>query len=324
MRMTSGPIGVVAIAVSLVAATSTLVSAQGWKPTEEVEIVSHVGRTSSTWANADAIAKVINAKGLFPKGVTVKIIEGAGGAKARAYVAREHAGDPHVLQMLVPTQINSPILARSEIDRSSFRGVAMLAVTPKVITVNADSPYATFDDLIAAARQRPGELIHGGGSVGSTSSMVSHTMEDYFDIDVTFAPFDDQGVIQLLGGHVDYIFAQPELVGRFVKSGNMRFLASTQKLADYPDVPTLAELGHDFEVFDSYRGIWTSKDVPDEAVGYYIGVLEQVVASNDYRDFVEKNSIVVDWIVGDELEEELDAKVELFRKIAEEMNLVDK
>jgi len=89
-------------------------------------------------------------------------------------------------------------------------------------------------------------------------------------------------------------------------------------------VPTLAELGHDFEVFDSYRGIWTSKDVPDEAVGYYIGVLEQVVASNDYRDFVEKNSIVVDWIVGDELEEELDAKVELFRKIAEEMNLVDK
>lgn len=267
---------------------------------------------------------MINAKNLFPKGVTIKIIEGARGAKARAYVAKDHAGDPHVLQMLVPTQINNPILARSDVDRSLFRGVALLVVTPKAITVNADSPYQTFDDLIEAARERPGEIIHGGGSLGSTSSMVSRIMEDYFDIDVTYTPFDDQGVIQLLGGHIDYIFAQPENVGKFVKSGDMRFLASSQKLEDFPDVPTLAELGHDFEVLDSYRGLWTSKDVPDEAVGYYVKALEQVLASEEYQDFVEKNSISVDWVTGAELEETLDTKVAVFKKIAEEMDLIGK
>jgi tripartite-type tricarboxylate transporter receptor subunit TctC len=324
MQKTLRAAGAIGFAAVLVAASTAVGWAQEWQPTEEVEIVTHVGTTSSTWANADAIAKVINAKNLFPKGVTVKIIEGARGAKARAYVAKEHAGDPHVLQMLVPTQINNPILARSDIDRSLFRGVALLVVTPKAITVNADSPYETFDDLIAAARARPGELIHGGGSLGSTSSMVSRIMEDYFDIDVTYTPFDDQGVIQLLGGHVDYIFAQPELVGKFVKSGNMRFLAASQKLAEYPDVPTLAELGHDFEVLDSYRGIWTSKDVPDEAIGFYVRALEQVFNSEEYQDFVKRNSITTDWVAGAELEDQLDTKVEVFKKIAGEMGLIGK
>lgn len=310
------------IAVAMIAASTATGWAQGWEPTEEVQIVTHAGTTSSTWANANAIAQTINAKGLFPKGVTVNIIDGARGAKARTYVAKTNAGNPHVLQMLVPTQINNPILARSDIDRSMFRGVALLVVTPKAITVNANSPYKTFDDLIQAARDRPGELIHGGGDLGSTSSMVSRVMEDYFDIDVTYTPFDDQGVIQLLGGHIDYVFAQPENVGKFVKSGDMRFLASSQKLDDYPDVPTLAELGHDYEVLDSYRGLWTSKDVPDEAVGYYVGVLEEVLASQEYQDFVEQNSITVNWVAGVELEDQLDTKVEVFKGIAEEMDLI--
>ena len=89
------------------------------------------------------------------------------------------------------------------------RFMAMMLITPKAITVNADSPYKTLDDLLNAAKANPGKIIHGGGDLGSTSSMVSKIIEDYFKIDVTYTPFEDQGVVQLLGGHIDYIFAQP-------------------------------------------------------------------------------------------------------------------
>jgi putative tricarboxylic transport membrane protein len=310
------------IAAALVVASTSSGFGQGWQPTKEVEFIVHAS-PSSTHENAEQIAKLINEQKLFPHGVTVKVVDGARGAKARTYVAKTHAGDPHVIQMLVPTQINNPILARSEVDRSQFRGIAILVITPKAITVNADSPYQTLDDLIEAARQSPGRIVHGGGDLGSTSSMVSRIMEDYFDIDVTYTPFEDQGVVPILGGHIDYIFAQPELVGKFVKAGRMRFLASSQKLDDYPDVPTLAELGHNFEVLDSYRGVWTSKDVPDEAVAFYIDVLEKVMATDEYQQYIVRNSMQRNWIAGADLDKQLDNEVAVFKKIAEEMNLIE-
>ena len=296
--------------------------AQAWEPTEEVEIVSHTGTTSSTWTNADAIAKVIKDLGLFPHGITITIVEGAQGAKARTYVGKDNAGNPHKLQMMVPTQIQNPILARSDVDRKLFRGVAMMLITPKAITVNADSPYKTFDDLLKAARDNPGKVIHGGGDLGSTSSMVSKIMEDYFKIDVTYTPFEDQGVVQLLGGHIDYIFAQPEITAKFVTGGKMRYLASSQKLEEFPDVPTLAELGHNFEVFDSYRGIWTSKDVPDEAVAFYVDALQKVYESDVFKEYMRKNSMSPQWVTGADLEARLDTEVVNFTKVATEMDII--
>jgi putative tricarboxylic transport membrane protein len=322
MTRTYDAIRALAVAASMVAASVATGHAQGWVPTEEVEIVTHTGTTSSTWTNADAIAKVINELDLFPEGVTVTIVDGAQGAKARTYVGKDNAGNPHKLQMMVPTQIQNPILARSDVDRKLFRGVAMLLITPKAITVNADSPYKTFDDLLNAAKANPGKIIHGGGDLGSTSSMVSKIMEDYFKIDVTYTPFEDQGVVQLLGGHIDYIFAQPEITSKFVKAGKMRYLASSQKLEEYPDVPTLAELGHNFEVFDSYRGIWTSKDVPDEAVAFYVDALQKVYESDTFKAYMKQNSMSPQWVTGPELEARLDKEVESFTAVATEMGLI--
>jgi len=115
MRVNYPAIRMVAIATSMMLASVSVGQAQGWVPTEEVEIVTHSGSTSSTWTNADMIARVATELGLFPNGITTTIVDGARGAKARTYVAKEHAGDPHTLQMMVPTQIQIPILSRSEV-----------------------------------------------------------------------------------------------------------------------------------------------------------------------------------------------------------------
>jgi len=313
-----------AAALLLCAAPLASAEAQGWEPTEEVEIVTHTGTTSSTWTNADVIARTARELGLYPHGITVTIMEGARGSKARTYVARTHAGNPHKLQLVAPTQIAHPILARADISRSDFRGVAFMLTSPKVLTVNADSPYKTFDDLIETARANPGKVVQGGGDPGSTPSMVNRIMEDYFNVKFTYTPFDDQGLVQLLGGHIDFIFQQTESVAKYVKAGRLRILAATQKLEEFPDVPTLKELGYDFEVLDSWRGIWTSKDVPDEAVAYHVAALEKVMGSEAFLEYMRQNSMSRNWIVGDELEQALDREVGVVAKFAEEMNLIEK
>jgi putative tricarboxylic transport membrane protein len=323
MRTLRRPARILAFALSL-AAAPLAAGAQGWQPTQEVEIVAQSGTTSSVWANADLYARIINEQKLFPQGATVRIVEGARGAKARTYVAKDHAGDPHVLQILAPTQIQIPIVAQSDVNRSLFRGIAMMLVSPKLFTVNADSPYKTFDDLINAAKEKPGKVIFGGGDPGSTASLVADIMEKYFKIDLTYTPFEDQGVVELLGGHIDFIFDQPEVTTKFVKAGQMRYLAASQKLEAFPDVPTLAELGHNFEVFDSYRGVWTSKEVPDEAVAFYIDAFQKIYESDTFKKYIADNGMNPQWIAGADLDKRLDAEVESFTKIATEMGIIKK
>lgn len=298
--------------------------AQAWEPTDEVVLVSHVGTSSSTWAFADAVARAARDLDLFPKGVTVEIVEGARGGKARTFVSKDHAGDPHYLGVLTPSQINNPILARSDVDRDLFRGVALMLVSPKTLTVNAKSDYKSMDDVIAEAKKRPGELIHAGGDFGTTSSLVSRIIEDEYGVDFNYTPFDDQGILQLLGGHVDFVVAQPELVGKFVDSGRMRMLATSQKLEEFPDVPTFKEAGYDFPVLDSYRGFWTSKDVPDEAIAFYVDALQKVMESESFQEYMRQNSMVEYWMAGDELKQQLDLEIVTFTDLAEKMNLTDK
>jgi tripartite-type tricarboxylate transporter receptor subunit TctC len=316
-------LGILAFALS-VAAAPIAAAAQGWEPTEEVQIVVQSGTTSSVWTNADLFARIINQEKLFPHGAKVRIVDGARGAKARTYVAKDNAGNPHVLQILAPTQIQIPIVAQSEVNRSLFRGIAMMLISPKLITVNADSPYKTFDDLINAAKEKPGKVVFAGGDPGSTASLVADVMEKHFNIDLTYTPFEDQGVVELLGGHVDFIFDQPEITSKFVKAGQMRYLATSQKLDAFPDVPTLAELGHNFEVFDSYRGVWTSKDVPDDAVNYYIDVFKKIYESDAFKKYMVENSMNPQWVAGADLDKRLDAEVESFTKIATEMGIIKK
>jgi putative tricarboxylic transport membrane protein len=316
-------LGILAFALS-VAVAPIAAGAQGWEPTEEVEIVVQSGTTSSVWTNADLFARIINEEKIFPHGAKVRIVEGARGAKARTYVGKDHAGDPHVLQILAPTQIQIPIVAQSDVNRSLFRGIAMMLVSPKLFTVNADSPYKTFDDLINAAKEKPGKVVFAGGDPGSTASLVADVMEKHFNIDLTYTPFEDQGVVELLGGHVDFIFDQPEITTKFVKAGQMRYLAASQKLEAFPDVPTLADLGQNFEVFDSYRGVWTSKDVPDEAVAYYIDAFKKIYESDAFKKYMVDNSMNPQWIAGADLDKRLDAEVESFTKIATEMGIIKK
>lgn len=93
--------------------------------------ITHVGTESSTWAFANKVSEIMRAENLAPHGVTIRVIEGARGAKARAYVGIDHKGDPHKLQVLVPSQINNAILAQSEVNKDLFQGVAMMmSATP--------------------------------------------------------------------------------------------------------------------------------------------------------------------------------------------------
>ena len=126
--------------------------ASAWTPSKEVEIVAHAKETSSTVAFARAVIKVIEEEKLLPNGVKLTIIRGARGGKARNYVLNKNK-DPHVMQVLTPSQINNVILTGQEVGYQNAKGIAAMVVSPLLLTVNADSEYKSLNDIIKKLKQ---------------------------------------------------------------------------------------------------------------------------------------------------------------------------
>jgi tripartite-type tricarboxylate transporter receptor subunit TctC len=123
------------------------------------------------------------------------------------------------------------------------------------VVVRTDSPYRSWAELIAAARARPGRLTYSTSGV-STSNHIA--MEDILArerVEMTHVPFRgaQEGVTALLGRQIDCV-ADAQAWRPNVEAGEFRLLCvwTRERLAAFPDAPTLKELGHDMVVTSPY------------------------------------------------------------------------
>ncbi|MBO42258.1 MAG: hypothetical protein CMM28_00895 [Rhodospirillaceae bacterium] len=312
-------------AVSLAAfAIASAPAHAAWKPSKEVELIAHVKTSSSTYAFASAVLAAIKAENLMPKGVSLRSVRGSRGGKARAYVGVKNKGNPHMMQALTPSQINNPILAKSKVDYKLFRGVAMMVVTPLNIAVNAKSSYKTMKDIVDDAKKRPGKVIHGGGAFGNVASLVGELWSREAGFKHVYAAFEKQGMLELLGGHVAFGMHNPAQIDKFVKAGKLRIVAASEKLGSYPNIPTFKEAGYNFTVLKQYRGWWMSKDVSDDAVKYYIGVMDKVRKSDSFKKYEKKFNMTSTWVTGKDLDAMLANEYKNYFKLDTELDLIGK
>ncbi|MEX2449426.1 MAG: tripartite tricarboxylate transporter substrate-binding protein [Rhodospirillales bacterium] len=293
-----------------------------WKPTKELEIVTHVRTTSSTYAFAKAVEKELDK--ITKKGVKVLTISGARGDRARRHVRIKNAENNHMWQIITPSQVNNPILAEQETRPWHFTPLANLVVTPNLMTVNANSPYKSMKDIIDKACKEPGKVIHGGGDFGNTSSLNGIMLQQKTGCKITYTPFEDQGVIQLLGGHVDFAMENPAQLLQFVRAGKMRIVAASEKLGEFPEVPTYKEAGYDFQVLKQYRGAWMGGKVDPEAAKFWIGALDKVRKSAGFQKYVSANNLAAVWVAGDDLKKYLKEEHDAYMALGKKFNLIGK
>jgi len=295
-----------------------------WKPTKEVELIAHVKTSSSTYAFAAAVLNELKSQKLLPKGVKLRTVRGARGGKARKYVGITNKGNPHVMQALTPSQINNPILAKSDVNYKLFRAVGLMVISPLTIAVPKDSPYKSMKDVIADIKARPGKVIHGGGAFGNVASLVGELWAREAGVKMPYAAFEKQGMLELLGGHVAFGMHNPAQINKYVKAGKVRLIAASEKLASYPDVPTFRESGYNFPILKQYRGWWMPKDVSDDVVNFYVGVMDKVRKGEGFKKYVAKNNLKATWIPGKQLDAMLEKEYQSYMKLDTELDLIGK
>ena len=220
---------------------------------------------------ARSIASIIEGEKLCPVPLLVVNKAGGSGLVGTTAVAQQK-GDPHVLLTFIPGQAQAALVAGK--GAPTFRELTLicgLALDEQLIVVKADSPFKTIRDIIAEAKKRPGELTIGGTGAGQDDQICQRLFERSAGIRFRYVPFKSGGecITALLGGHVDMIWANPpEFVPQWeAKMVRPVAVAKTTRMSEFPDVPTLKEIGHEVTYF-FYRGIAAAQDIPSEEVPF--------------------------------------------------------
>jgi tripartite-type tricarboxylate transporter receptor subunit TctC len=205
------------------------------------------------------------------QGATV-VIENrpGGGTMIGTEAAARAAPDGGTVLLVANSFVVNPALKPQPYDvNGSFDPVCYLAATPMVLVVQGSSPYKSLDDLLKAAREKPGALSLGAAPASSLH-VAFEVIKRAADINMTFVPFPGTApaINTLLGGHLTAVFADyPTVVGH-LKSGTLRGLvtASAKRIPDLPDVPTFAEAKVTAYDADIFYGIVAPAKTPPEAL----------------------------------------------------------
>jgi tripartite-type tricarboxylate transporter receptor subunit TctC len=114
------------------------------------------------------------------------------------------------------------------------------------LAVNSDSPIKTFSDYVRYAKLNPGKLNYGSTGIGTNTHVYMEEIAEQVGIQLNHIPFKGgtDNLNALLGGHTDSMM-DSSVWAPYVQSGKLRLLAvfTDQRLADFPNVPTVGELG---------------------------------------------------------------------------------
>ncbi len=188
--------------------------------------------------------------------VVVENRPGAGGVVAsQALVASPPDG--YTLIVVASGHATNPFLY-PKIPYDTFKDftpISLLASSPNILLVRADSPFKTLGDMIAQARAKPGSLSFGHAGTGTSTHLAGELLKNLARVDLNAIPYKGgaPSINDLIGGQIPMSFNNgPESVGQ-IQSGTLRALAVTtaSRAPFLPDVPSMAEAvpGYDTEVW---------------------------------------------------------------------------
>ncbi len=180
--------------------------------------------------------------------IVVENRPGAGGTIAEA-VAAKAKPDGYTLILVASGHATAPYLYPDlpYDPLRDFTPLSLVGSSPNMLLVRADSPYRSIADVLAAARDKPGQLSYGYAGNGTSPHLAGELLKYMTKVEITPVPYKGGAPVlnDLLGGHIPLSFNNiPESIG-FVQAGKLRPLGVTtaKRSAVLPDVPTIAEAG---------------------------------------------------------------------------------
>jgi tripartite-type tricarboxylate transporter receptor subunit TctC len=165
----------------------------------------------------------------------------------------------------------NPLLGVGNYDPvEDFEPVLLVASAPMVMIVAKDSPYKSIDEIIAAAKAKPGSIRFASPGIGTSAHLAGELLQQLSAAKFLHIPYKgtSQAVPDLMGGRVDLFIASAPSLMSLIKEGTMRSVVVFDKKrhADLPDVPTLDEMGYSGGEAITWWGVVAPAGTPREIV----------------------------------------------------------
>ncbi len=225
--------------------------------------------------------------------VVIANVGGASGTKG-AKEAKDSPPDGYTLYA-VHDYIHSTYYAGvADVRYSDFEPICLLSSTPSVLTASPKTPWKTWQEMLADAKARPGQITVGA-TLASTSHFFPALIEKAAGIKFKYVSYEGLAprMNAILGGHIDLTDANLTQKGK-VEAGQLKFLAiATEKRSpEMPNVPTLKELGVNV-VYDVNRGIVVPKGTPADVIAKLGAACAAAAKEPAFTDAMHKQGTLV-------------------------------
>lgn len=258
-----------------------------------------------------------------------------GGVGAVAYnkiVANDSANNDAIVAFSTGSLLNLAQGKFGQYTEKDVRWLAAVGTDYGMVAVNAESPYKTLADLVAALKADPKKVSFGaGGSVGGQDWMQTAMLAKAGGIDpknMTYVALEGGGeaVTAVLGNHIQVVSAGIAEMGPHVESGKVRVLAvfANERLpGKLAEIPTAKEQGYDVE-WPVIRGYYMGPKVSDEAFGWWKGRFDQLLADPKFAELRSQRDLLPFSMTGEELEQYVLKQTEAMRTLSQEFDLLNK
>ena len=181
-----------------------------------------------------------------------------------------------------------------------FVAIARVNFAPIGVVVRADSPYKTFDDLIAAAKAKPGGIrMAHSGNWGALFVPAAQMMKAK-DVSFNLVPYQGGGpaLQALLSGDADVTMGFPSTLGSQIAAGKLRMLATAGEKRIYDDVPSFSEIGIGGDVGFMHRVVLAPAGTPDDVIATLSKSFEALIGDKTFKKMMGRLGENIDLIDG--------------------------
>jgi tripartite-type tricarboxylate transporter receptor subunit TctC len=259
----------IACVTGLAALAPFAASAQAGYPNKPIRVIVPFAAGSTT----DIIARAIADKMGQSMGQTL-VIDNRGGASGTIGQAAVAAAAPDGYTIMIHSSshtVSPSTFAKLPFDtEKDFVGVTPISSTPNVLVMSPSKNMKTLQQLLAAARAKPGSMNFASAGQGSATHLNAEKFKHAAKIEATNIPFKGsaEAVTEVMSGRVDYYFSPIAPVIGQIKNGQLVALAvgSPKRASALPDVPTTAEAGVPGSEFNFWIGMMAPGKTPREIV----------------------------------------------------------
>ena len=322
------------LAAVVATAFSAFTPAFAWEPTKTVEFIVPAGTGGGADQMARLVQSIIAKHNLMKQNMVV--VNKGGGAGAEGFLEVKGAkGDPHKIIITLSNLFTTPMATGVPFSWKDMTPVSMMALDQFVLWVNAETPYKTASEYIAAVKAAgPNKMKMGGTGSKQEDQIITVGLEKATGTKFIYVPFKGGGdvAVQLVGKHIDSSVNNPiEAVAQW-RAGSLRPLCVFDDVRmpykekvttsqSWADIPTCKESGVPTD-YVMLRGIFMAPGVTPDQQAYYLDLLKKVRETPEWKEFMEKGAFNQTALSGPEFVKWLETNEALHKTLMTEAGFI--